>query len=261
MDFFLSPLSIAFLLALFFIGAVGSLFLSRFLHDQGRWAGYFAHGTALAGSLLALFIVSDVLLSGQGIVFTLPSIVPDILSFNFRLDGLAAFFLGVIAVVAGAASLYGFSYQKHFYGKYDLGLFGFFYNIFVASVMLVTLANQALFFLLVWESMSLTSYFLIIYEYRKKENIQAGFLYFLMTHFGTLLIMLAFFRPIGLRDHLTSMRGVPLPVLSRQTYRCSFFLSFFSVSASRQGLSRSIFGFRELIRLLRRMFPRFFLVS
>ncbi len=193
MDFLLSSSSIISLLALFSIGAVGSLFLSRFLDDEGRWAGYFAHGMALAGSLLALFIVSDVLLSGQGITFVLPSIVPDMFSFNFRLDGLAAFFLGIIAIVASAASLYGFSYQKHFYGKYDLGMFGFFYNVFVASVMLVTLANQALFFLLVWEGMSLASYFLIIFEYRKKENIQAGFLYFLMTHFGTLLIMLAFF--------------------------------------------------------------------
>ena len=59
--------------------------------------------------------------------------------------------------------------------------------------MLVTLANQALFFLLVWESMSLVSYFLIIYEHRKAESVQAGFLYFLMTHIGTLFIMFAFF--------------------------------------------------------------------
>ncbi len=193
MELILSPIGILFLIIIFSIGAIGSLFLARLFNDEGRIAGYFAHGTGLVGSLLALFLAANVLLSGQGISFSLPSILPGVLDFSFRLDGLAAFFLGVIALIASVASLYGFSYQKHFYGKYDLGTFGFFYNVFLASLMLVTLANQALFFLLVWECMSLASYFLVIYEYRKSENIRAGFLYLLMTHVGTLCIMLAFF--------------------------------------------------------------------
>lgn len=192
MDILLTPLPILLLFFIFFVGAVGPLFLSRFLVDQGRLAGYFAHGMALVGSFLALGIACMVLYSGQGIVFSLSGVLPGILDFNFRLDGLAAFFMGLIALIAMISALYGFSYQKHFYGKYDLGNFGFFYNSFIASLMLVTLANQALFFLLVWEGMSLASYFLVIYEYRREENIKAGFLYFLMTHFGTLFITLAF---------------------------------------------------------------------
>lgn len=189
----LSPIGVLFLIIFFSIGAVGSLFLSRLLADEGRQAGYFAHGAAFLGSLLALYIAVTVLLSGQGISFSLPGIFPGVFDFGFRLDGLAAFFLGIIALIASVASFYGFSYQKHFYGKYDLGTFGFFYNVFLASLMLVTMANQALFFLLVWECMSLASYFLVIYEYKKSENIRAGFLYLLMTHVGTLCIMLAFF--------------------------------------------------------------------
>ncbi len=192
MELFLSPLSIVAFLAVFFVGALGALFLAYSFDDQGKRAGYFAHGAALLGSLLTLATAGSVLLFGQGIIFSLPSIFPGVLSFHFRLDGLAAFFLAVISLIASAASLYGFSYQKHFYGKYNLGTFGFFYNAFIASIILVTLANHALFFLLVWECMSLTSYFLVIFEYQKKENIQAGFLYFLMTHVGTLFIMLAF---------------------------------------------------------------------
>lgn len=192
MEIFLSPLSIVAFLAVFFSGALGSLFLAHSFDDEGKRAGYFAHGAALLGSLLALGTAGSVLFFGQGIVFSFPSILPNIFGFSVRLDGLAAFFLAVIALIASAASLYGFSYQKHFYGKYNLGTFGFFYNAFIASIMLVTLANQALFFLLVWECMSLASYFLVIFEYRKKENVQAGFLYFLMTHVGTLFIMFAF---------------------------------------------------------------------
>ncbi len=193
MDLILSPIGILALVALFLIGSVGSLFLSRLIPDEGKLAGYFAHGIVLLGSLLGLALAVGVLLSGQGIAFVLPGVLPGILNFDFRLDGLASFFLAVISLLSFAAALFGFSYQKHFYGKYDLGNFGFFFTLFVGSLMLVTMANQALFFLFVWEVMSLTSYFLVIYEYRKKENIKAGFLYFLMTHIGTLFITMAFF--------------------------------------------------------------------
>lgn len=190
MDFLLSPASILLLVTLFLVGGVGALFLDRLF--GGRIAGFWAHGLALLGSLLALAVSLGVLFSGQGIAFILPSLFPGFL-YEFRLDALSAFFLGIISLVASVASLYGFSYQKHFYGKYRLGVFGFFYNAFIGSLMLVTLANQALFFLLVWEVMSLASYFLVVFEHRKAENIKAGFLYLLMTHFGTAFIVLAFF--------------------------------------------------------------------
>lgn len=193
MELLLSPLGLLFLISIFSLGAVGSLFVARLFDDERRRAGYFAHGAAFVGSALGLVLAGDVLWSGQGMSFTLPGVLPGVLDFSFRLDGLAAFFLGVVSLVALASSLYGFSYQKHFYGQYDLGVLGFFYNILIMSIMLVTIANQALFFLLVWESMSLASYFLVVYEHRKRENIQAGFLYFVMTHIGTLFIMMAFF--------------------------------------------------------------------
>ncbi len=59
-------------------------------------------------------------------------------------------------------------------------------------MVMVVSAHNALFFLVVWEIMSLASYFLVIYENKEKENVQAGSLYFIMTHVGTAFIMLAF---------------------------------------------------------------------
>lgn len=226
MEMILSPAGILFLIVIFSLGAVGSLFFSRLFEDQGRRAGYFAHGAALLGSLLAGLIAGNVLLSGQGISFSLPGVIPGVLDFSFRLDGLAAFFLAVVSTLATAASLYGFSYQKHFYGKYDLGTFGFFYNLLIISLMLVTMANQALFFLLAWECMSIASYFLIIYEYKKSENIRAGFLYFIMTHIGTICIMLSFFlayRATGSFDFDTwrSMAGTVTGTMQTLIFLCA----------------------------------------
>ncbi|MEK7181867.1 MAG: proton-conducting transporter membrane subunit [Patescibacteria group bacterium] len=192
MEFLLTPASVLLLFAFFFIGSVGAVFIERLFSDNGKMAGFWGHGFALLGSLLGLAISVSVLFFGQGIAFTLPTVFPNFL-LDFRLDGIAAFFFGIISLVSALASIYGFGYQKHFYGKYRLGVFSFFYNAFIASLLLVPIANHALFFLLAWELMSVASYFLVVFENQKEENIKAGFLYFLMTHFGTVFVMIAFF--------------------------------------------------------------------
>ncbi len=228
MEILLSPISLIALITIFFFGAFGSLFAERFFSDEGKLAGYLAHASVLLGSLFGLTIAVSVLLAGQGIYFSLPGVLPGVFDFHFRLDGLSAFFLGLISLIAATSALYGFSYQKHFYGKYNLGTFGFFYNTFVLSLVLVTLANQALFFLLVWECLSLSSYLLVIYEFRKEENIRSGFLYFLMTHIGTLFIAMAFFlayKATGSFDFdiWRASAGAITPTLQTLIFLCALF--------------------------------------
>jgi hydrogenase-4 component B len=70
---------------------------------------------------------------------------------------------------------------------------GFFSNLFMAAMILVVTVANAFYFLFFWEMMTLTSYFLVIFEQDKEESIQAGYLYLLIAHAGTALIMLAFF--------------------------------------------------------------------
>lgn len=59
-------------------------------------------------------------------------------------------------------------------------------------MLLVASASNGLLFLIAWEIMSLASYFLVIYDRNDKNNVRAGFLYFIMTHIGTAFIILAF---------------------------------------------------------------------
>jgi hydrogenase-4 component B len=105
---------------------------------------------------------------------------------------LAAFFIVLAALVSLLASVYGLGYLKHYKARYNLGALGFFYNIFIASLFLVPAADNILLFLVVWELMSISSYFLVIFEKDKEENIKAGFIYFLMTHVGTAFILISF---------------------------------------------------------------------
>ena len=111
--------------------------------------------------------------------------------FGFSLDRLGAFFLLVISVVSFAVSIYSIGYAKEYAGKYSIGLFGFLFNLFLLSMVMVVSASNAIFFLIAWESMTLTSYFLVVYENRKEGVASSGLLYVVMTHLGTALITVA----------------------------------------------------------------------
>jgi hydrogenase-4 component B len=98
----------------------------------------------------------------------------------------------VISLLSAASSLFSIPYLKEYSGR-GLGMAGFFYNLFIAAMLLVVTVANAFYFLLFWELMTLTSYFLVIFEQEKKENLRAGYLYMLLAHAGTALIMVAFY--------------------------------------------------------------------
>jgi hydrogenase-4 component B len=149
-------------------------------------------GSAGIASLIIVCFAVGILYQGVGVTASFETAFPS-LSLSFRIDGLSAFFLLIIGVVATLASLYGIGYRKQSGGHYRSEIFGFFYALFLAGLFLVPAANHGLFFLIVWEVMSLASYFLVVIEHQESENVRAGFLYLLMTHFGTACISLSFF--------------------------------------------------------------------
>jgi hydrogenase-4 component B len=174
-------------LALLFVGAFGSL-LVRKSDALANWWGNIA---AILAACFGLMTAISVLFFGMATNFNANSTLP-LLTFSLRIDPLSAFFIFIISLITILASIYGIDYVKHYYGKYNIGTMGFFYNLFIAGMLLVVSANNALFFLLAWELMSCASYFLVIFENKETANVRAGSLYFIMTHIGTAFIMLAF---------------------------------------------------------------------
>ena len=138
----------------FAAGAFGSLLFGK----DDRWADLWGNGFAVAGSLLGLVFSGAVLMTGIGPAFSITTSFP-LLSFSIRVDPLSAFFVLLISCIALFCSIYALGYVNHFYKKYNLGVLGFFYNAFIASMILVVTAQHALFFLLVWEIMSLSLVF------------------------------------------------------------------------------------------------------
>ena len=75
-------------------------------------------------------------------------------------------------------------YLKEFHGRVSVAALAALMNGFLLSMTLVVMADNGFFFLIVWELMSLVSYFLVVTEHEKADVRYAGFFYLVMTHVG-----------------------------------------------------------------------------
>ncbi|HET7527375.1 MAG TPA: hydrogenase 4 subunit B, partial [Burkholderiaceae bacterium] len=66
------------------------------------------------------------------------------------------------------------------------------YHIFLASMMLVVLADDAYAFMVMWETMALSSFFLVTSNHRVAEIRRAGYIYLLIAHIGAIGILMCF---------------------------------------------------------------------
>jgi len=143
------------------------------------------------GSLIILGVSIQSLLNDYSLIVNLPGYF-GMFEHALVLDKLAAFFVLVISLAGVIVSIYSFGYNQHFAPRKNLGYFIFLYNLFLLAMVMVVMAGDVLLFIIMWEVMSLTSYLLVNYEHEDKEVRQAGFIYVVMTHLGTVFITIAF---------------------------------------------------------------------
>ncbi len=113
-------------------------------------------------------------------------------SLAFRIDGLSAFFLMPIYAICLLAALYSFHYLDKPEKALRAAVNTLFFSLLIVSMALVVTANNILTFMLAWEIMSLSSFFLVIYDHQSAENRRAGFLYFVFSHVGAMFILAGF---------------------------------------------------------------------
>ena len=144
----------------------------------------------ILGGVLGILACIPALIGSEPILatFTTPF---DFAQFSVRMDGLAAFMVLVISLLTIITSLYSFAYVAEYKGK-GAGTMGFFMNIFIASMVALVTCDNAFYFLVFFEMMSLASYFLVLTE-QDDNAVNAGLLYFFIAHAGSVLIMIAFF--------------------------------------------------------------------
>jgi hydrogenase-4 component B len=157
--------------------------------------GPFGRGlTALGasiGSSAGLALGLNAILSGQSFTIASARLLPPT-GLMLHLDGLSAFFLVIIGLLGLAAAVYGFGYSKAYEGRYSLRMIGVLLNVLLLSLTFCVMADNALTFLIGWEAMSLSAYWLVLTEHDQPETVHAGVWYIAMTHTGFVALVAMF---------------------------------------------------------------------
>ncbi len=165
-------------------------FLSLVFAGQKKFSKGIAVLFLTGGALLGMLDAAGKLLNPAGVSASFRYL--DLFVLSFHVDGLSAFFLAVIFAVSMMAAIYSFHYMEHEEGGIKTGVNYFFFSILIASMALVVTAANILTFMISWEIMSLSSFFLVIYSHESAENRKAGYLYFVFSHVGAMFLLAAF---------------------------------------------------------------------
>lgn len=168
------------------LGGLSPLLLTRHrILAKGIYLTLTLLGCGLALSALAVSITGPLQLAWSWTWLHL-------FSLSFACDALSRFFLLPIFVIFPLAALYSFSYFSEKELSPRTAVSYAMANLLAVAMTLVTLADSMLSFALAWEMMSLSSFVLVLYDYQKSETRNSGYLYFLFTQAGALLIFAAF---------------------------------------------------------------------
>ena len=166
------------------VGAAGVVALHRF--------SVVSHVLFPVGGLLGLvlFGLAWCALLGTPEVVVLPIGLPA-LPFHLRLDSLSAYFLMVLGAASAGISAFAAGYFRKGEGTAP-GLLCLEYHGFLGSMVGVILADDAYSFMVMWETMALSSFFLVTANHRIPEVRSAGYLYITMARIGAIALLLCF---------------------------------------------------------------------
>ena len=106
-------------------------------------------------------------------------------SLGYTVDGLSAWFLLVLAVLAIPIAIFSIGYvgDRHLRGR--SAFVGIAFNILLGTMELVFAAGDAITFLFAWELMTLTNAALVTTEHEARASRRAAYLYLVMSHVAT----------------------------------------------------------------------------
>lgn len=157
-----------------------------------RSLGFVARTLFPLGALcgIALAVVAAISLTAPLEQAILPIGLPD-LPMHMRRDALTSLFLFLLGITSAGISVFAAGYFRRGQGT-PPGLLCLQYHLFLASMGVVLLADDAYAFMVAWETMALSSYFLVTAQHAIPEIRRAGFLYLLIAHIGAIAILLSF---------------------------------------------------------------------
>jgi len=162
--------------------------LSLIFYKSHRFSTAFGAGAAVLGCIIGIVPAVQIIYYGNTETLRLAWDIP-LGSFFLKLDPLAAFFLLPIFVLSALVAVYGKEYLRAYREKKLLGISWFFFNLLVASMAMVCLAANTILFLVSWEIMALSSFFLVAFEYEKEDVRKASWTYMIASYLGTACLL------------------------------------------------------------------------
>ena len=109
---------------------------------------------------------------------------------SLHLDGLSLLMMGMVTGVGFLIHIFASWYMR---GEEDFARFFSYFNLFVASMLLLVLGDNLALLFLGWEGVGLCSYLLIGYYYQNPENGFAAIKAFTVTRVGDVFLLIALF--------------------------------------------------------------------
>lgn len=173
--------------ALWGCSGVPGLFGAR----RSAWGERAATALGVGGSGVGLTAALTSLIAGGSGSLQFRGPMPGV-NLHLRLDGLSAFFLVLVFLIGAIGSIYGLSYWAQARHQRTGRKLRFWYGLLIAALALVLLAADGILFLFAWEIMALSAFFLVSTEHQKKQVREAGWLYLVAAHVGTLVLFALF---------------------------------------------------------------------
>lgn len=170
------------------IGAFFSLLM-------GLWSKkasiYLSGILGVIGCSLSLLSSLCTLIYDQSFSLECPLPIPLVEKFQLVVDPLAAFFILLISLLSIPVSIYSIGYLKSEYINRNIGILCSLFHLFLLSMILVVSASNGIVFMILWEVMTLLSFFFVISDTGNDSSKQAGFVYLLMTHVGSAFLLIS----------------------------------------------------------------------
>ena len=179
---------ILFAVALIACSGLPGLFLSR----ETRTGQTIATALTALGSIVGLAAATFILLSNSN-QQTLA--LPDWLmtgGLSIKADALSAFFMVPAFLIGGLGSLYSLKYWDQTHHQDNGRRMRLFYGSMISGIIIIFIAHHGIVFLVGWEMMALSAFFLVGTEDNDPKVRQAAWLYLIATHIGTLTLFAMF---------------------------------------------------------------------
>lgn len=108
------------------------------------------------------------------------------------IDPLSSYFLIPVFLVSASGALFAVGYWPAAKNRTTEPGMTFYYGLLASSMLFLLMARNSVFFIMVWEVMALSAFFLLVTEHGREDVRRAGIIYLIATHTGTVVLFICF---------------------------------------------------------------------